>query len=56
MIETAKQNGLNPYAYLNWLFTRTPEITDDAEWEELLPQNLNIDQINNAPFAGVREN
>ena len=56
VIETAKQNGLNPYAYLNWLFTRTPEITDDAEWEELLPQNLNIDQINNAPFAGVREN
>ena len=41
---------------LHWLFTRIPEITDDAEWEELLPQNLDIDQINTAPFAGVRGN
>lgn len=54
IIETAKQNGLNPYAYLHYLFNRIPEITDEAGWEELLPQNVDPDEINNAPFARVR--
>ena len=54
IIETAKQNGLNPYAYLHWLFSRVPEITGETEWERLLPQNLDAEEINNAPFPGVR--
>ena len=54
IIETAKQNGLNPYAYLHYIFTRVPEITDEADWEELMPHNVDPDEVNNAPFARVR--
>ena len=54
IIETAKQNGLNPYAYLHYIFTKVPEISDEAEWEELLPHNVDPDEVNNAPFARVR--
>lgn len=41
--------------YLHNIFTKVPEITDEAEWERLLPQNLDPDEVNNAPFARVRE-
>ena len=54
IIETATQNGLNPYAYLHYIFTNVPEISDEAEWEELLPHNVDPDEVNNAPFARVR--
>lgn len=54
IIETAKQNGLNPYAYLHYIFTRVPGITAETEWEELLPHNVDPDVVNNAPFARVR--
>ena len=54
MIETAKHNGLNRYAYLHYIFTRVPEISAKAEWEELLPHNVDPDDVNNAPFARVR--
>lgn len=54
IIETSKQNRLNPYAYLHYILTRVPEITNEAEWEEILPQNVDPDEVNNAPFAPVR--
>jgi len=54
IIETAKQNGMNPYAYLHYIFSQVPQMTANAEWEELLPQNLDPEEINTAPFAGVR--
>ena len=54
IIETAKQNGLNPYAYLHYIFSRVPQITAVDQWKKLLPQNLDPEQINTAPFAGVR--
>ena len=54
VIETAKQNGLNPYAYLHYIFTRVPKITEAQEWETLLPQNLDPEEVNNALFDGVR--
>ena len=31
LIETAKQNGLNPYAYLHYLFTQVPAISTDEQ-------------------------
>jgi len=42
LIETAKANGLNPYAYLTHLFERLPNIdtADMASIESLLPWNV----------------
>jgi transposase len=41
IVETAKENGLNPSAYLQYLFERLPEIdpTDAAAIDSLLPWN-----------------
>ena len=54
IIETGKMNGLNPFAYLHYIFTRAPLIADSTEWEELLPENLNIQEVNKAFLATVR--
>jgi transposase len=40
LIETAKQNGLEPFRYLYALFQRSPFITSENEWEDLLPWNI----------------
>lgn len=40
LIETAKANGLEPYAYLRLLFERLPCATTDSERKALLPQYL----------------
>lgn len=40
LIETAKQNNLDPFAYLYYVLDRAPRITHDDEWDELLPGNL----------------
>ena len=37
LIETAKANGLEPYAYLRWVFTLLPAATTVADIEALLP-------------------
>jgi hypothetical protein len=39
LVESAKENKLNPYAYLNYLFERLPNLdsTDDATLDGLLP-------------------
>jgi transposase len=44
IIEMAKGNGLNPYAYLTHLFERLPNMdtTDDAAIEALMPWNINL--------------
>jgi transposase len=44
IIETAKANGLNPYAYLTHLFERLPNIdtADIAAIEALLPWNVEL--------------
>jgi len=43
LIETAKQNGLNPFDYLHHVFSEAPRVQDNAGWEALLPWNLNED-------------
>lgn len=40
VIETAKANGLEPYAYLRVLFTELPRAQALADFEALLPRNL----------------
>jgi len=45
LIETAKHNGLDPFAYLNYVFTNVPTITADDQWDELLPHNLDQETL-----------
>jgi transposase len=45
LIETAKANGLEPYAYLRYLFTELPKAETVEAIEALLPGNLGKDQI-----------
>ena len=45
LIETAKANGLEPYAYLRNLFTELPKAETVEAIETLLPGNLSKDQI-----------
>lgn len=45
LIETVKANGLEPYAYLRYLFTELPKATTIEDIERLLPGNINPDQI-----------
>ncbi len=45
LIETAKANGLEPYAYLRYLFAELPGLETVEAIEVLLPGNLNKDQI-----------
>ena len=45
LIETAKANGLEPYAYLRYLFTELPEAESVHAIEALLPGNLDGDRI-----------
>jgi transposase len=44
IVETAKENGLNPYAYLNYLFEKLPNLDsrDDATLDQLLPWNAKL--------------
>jgi len=45
LIECAKINGLEPYAYLRHVFTELPNAGTVEAIEALLPVNLNMDQI-----------
>jgi transposase len=40
LIETAKQNGLEPLLYLRELFEKTPLASTPEDWEKLLPWNI----------------
>jgi transposase len=40
LIESAKANGLEPYAYLRHVFTEMPKATTQVEIEALLPWNI----------------
>ncbi len=45
LIETAKANGLEPYAYLRYLFTELPKAETVDAVEAVLPGKLDADQI-----------
>ena len=44
IMETAKENGLHPFRYLNYLFEQMPNMDLEAEdaVDELLPFSLNL--------------
>jgi transposase len=44
LVESAKENRLNPYAYLNYLFEQLPnlESRDDETLDRLLPWAVNL--------------
>jgi transposase len=41
LIETAKANGLEPYAYLKHVFTELPKAGNYEDVDRLLPENVN---------------
>lgn len=45
LIETAKANGLEPYAYLRVLFAELPKAATVEEIERLLPGDINLEQF-----------
>lgn len=45
LIETAKACGLEPYAYLRFLFTKIPYAQTDEDYAALLPQRLAPEQL-----------
>ena len=48
LIETAKANGLNEYAYLRYLFTKLPQANTVADVEALLPWRVSNDKLQSA--------
>jgi len=46
LIETAKANGVEPYAYLRHVFTELPKANTVDEIETLLPWNVDKERIN----------
>ncbi|MCP3669012.1 MAG: IS66 family transposase, partial [Gammaproteobacteria bacterium] len=40
LIETAKAGGLEPYAYLRYVYTHLPGAAAESDIEGLLPENL----------------
>lgn len=42
LIETAKANGLNPEDYIRCLFEKSPYAKTEADWQKLLPWNIQI--------------
>jgi transposase len=45
LIETAKANGLEPYAYLRHIFEELPLAQSEQDLKALLPQNIDPDSI-----------
>lgn len=45
LVETAKANGLEPWAYLNYLFEKLPAAKSEQALLALLPQNLKMEDL-----------
>lgn len=45
LVETAKANALEPWAYLNYLFEKLPAAKSEQALLALLPQNLKMDDL-----------
>ncbi len=45
LVETAKANGIEPWAYLNHVFEKLPQATGPDDIEALLPWNVEIKQL-----------
>jgi len=49
LIETAKANGIEPYAYLRHVFTELPKATCVEDYEALLPDRVDLDVLTRHP-------
>lgn len=45
IIETVKANGIEPYHYLKYLFTKLPQVKNRDDLKKLLPTNLDPTQL-----------
>jgi hypothetical protein len=45
LIQTAKANGLEPYAYLRYIFKKLPLAQTEQDLKDLMPQNIDSDTI-----------
>ena len=45
LIETAKANKLEPYAYLRYIFDKLPLATTLDDYEALLPWNITQEEL-----------
>ena len=45
LLETARANHLNPYAYLKWVFGEMPGVTTPQDIDALLPWNVQHDRL-----------
>ncbi len=45
LVETAKANGLEPYAWFRYVLTQLPQLEKGARVEHLLPINLTPDDL-----------
>ncbi len=48
LIETAKANGIEPYRYLRYVFTKLPFVQSRADYRALTPQQLTIKDFETA--------
>ena len=55
LVETAKQNGLEPFSYLHYVFQQAAHITAPAGWDALLPQNLTAEKLTAALPTPLRQ-
>ncbi len=55
LIETAKMNSLEPYAYLRYIFEKLPLASTLEDYETLLPWNITPKQINYQDLVRVVE-
>jgi hypothetical protein len=45
LIETAKVNGLEPYRYLSYTFTKLPLAMTQHDYQSLIPQYLDREEF-----------
>lgn len=50
LIETAKVNGLEPYRYLRYIFTKLPLVNSEKDLRKLLPTTLKSQELYNDVF------
>ena len=41
----SRQNGLDPFSYLHYVFQQAPHINTAVGWDDLLPQNLTAEKL-----------
>jgi transposase len=51
LIETAKENNLNPYGYLKWIFDQAAVMDEHFDRENLLPWNCDREEVQRMAFA-----